>query len=625
MVNQWKPMMRVFIVFILIGLVFPSTAQTHKSLFNKGKDAYNEGNYQQALEYFNQAIEKNKANTPISLKSRVIYHNWRGAANSLSGNYFQAVKDLTYAIRNRKDFDGDKWVPAKIHSDYYWRGYAQRMQGNYAVAMADFNQAIELDPNHGNSYANMGWCYVGLEQYQQALKSFDEAMVAGSESFGTYRGKAISNYRLHKFQQALSNYTKAFELNDQDMTNLSGQAMAIAHMGQYDRSIEIIDNAIERNQGNDNYLYFQRARIQGIFSKEIEVLEDMEKAFDLGFNDWESLGIYLYEFGSFAEDPRLLQLLIDNDAQIGLMGATSNAQMLSKLNQQRNQNLSYEELKANPESKEQTTATVATTKSETVKKKSDIDMNIPVSDVKKENYFAVVIGNENYNNEITVTYAINDAQSFKSYLEKTVGIPGSNIHYVEDATYGELLDEIDWLNKITSAFKSEARIFFYYAGHGVPDDETKGAFLLPTDGNSTRTNTAIGLDYLYSNLTANETESVTVFLDACFSGSSREGNLTEGRGVRIKPKEEVLKGNLVVFSASSGDQTAYPYPDQQHGLFTYFLLKKLKETNGTVNYGELADFLKIKVNQRAIVTSGQSQNPQINASPQMINWSNLKF
>jgi hypothetical protein len=55
--------------------------------------------------------------------------------------------------------------------------------------------------------------------------------------------------------------------------------------------------------------------------------------------------------------------------------------------------------------------------------------------------------------------------------------------------------------------------------------------------------------------------------------------LASARGVAIKVKEEKPQGNLVVVSASQGDETAYPYNEKRHGLFTYYLLEKLQESN----------------------------------------------
>ena len=257
--------------------------------------------------------------------------------------------------------------------------------------------------------------------------------------------------------------------------------------------------------------------------------------------------------------------------------------------------------------------------------KSDVDINIPVTSVINKNTFAVVIGNENYENEIPVNYAIIDAQTFKKYAVKTLGVPENQIHYLQDATFADMLDEIEWLNSITDAFENEARIIFYYAGHGMPDEASKSAYLLPVNGTSSRTRTAIQVDELYAQLTEYPTKQVTVILDACFSGSSRNGMISSGRGVKIKPKENLLQGNLVVFSAVSGDETAHPYNEKQHGVFTYFLLKKLQETKGNISYKELSDYITTEVTRLSVINN-KEQNPWINASDDIESeWENWRF
>ena len=72
------------------------------------------------------------------------------------------------------------------------------------------------------------------------------------------------------------------------------------------------------------------------------------------------------------------------------------------------------------------------------------------------------------------------------------------------------------------------------------------------------------------------------------------------RGVIIVPKDETPANNMVIFSACSGDQTAYPYENQKHGLFTYYLLKKLQEDKGKTNYKQLADYIEKYVMQKKI-------------------------
>jgi uncharacterized caspase-like protein len=207
-----------------------------------------------------------------------------------------------------------------------------------------------------------------------------------------------------------------------------------------------------------------------------------------------------------------------------------------------------------------------------------------------------------------------------------LGIPERNIHYLEDATYGEMLSEIDWLNGITKAYAGKVKLFFYYAGHGIPNLETKSAYLLPIDGYASNTSTAIKTEDVYNKLVQNDPELVTVFLDACFSGAGREGMLADGRGVSIKPKKDALAGKIVVLSAASSDETAYPYDDKNHGLFTYFLLKKMQESKGEVTFGELAQYVQSNVNQQSMILRSKNQTPLLNSGLGLGDtWSSLKI
>ena len=101
---------------------------------------------------------------------------------------------------------------------------------------------------------------------------------------------------------------------------------------------------------------------------------------------------------------------------------------------------------------------------------------------------------------------------------------------------------------------------------------------------------------------------------------------SSARGVAIKAKNSVPKGNMIVVSAATGNETAYPFKEKGHGLFTYFLLKKLKESKGNVNYGELVDYVQSEVSKKSIVENNKSQTPTYSASPAVVDqWRKWNF
>lgn len=227
------------------------------------------------------------------------------------------------------------------------------------------------------------------------------------------------------------------------------------------------------------------------------------------------------------------------------------------------------------------------------------------------NIFAVIIGNEKYKNVAEVPFAENDAKAFKEYVKDILGVyDESHIKYVENGGLNEMLIAVEWLTNAVKRCGGEGKAIFYYAGHGIPDEADGSAYLLPVDGVGNLPRTAYSLSELYETLGAMQVKSVTVFLDACFSGSKREkGMLISARGVAIKSKQSSPYGNMVVFTAAQGDETAYPWKEQKHGVFTYYLLKKLDDSNGEVTLGELSEYLEKQVRRQSFANTGKMQTP----------------
>lgn len=262
---------------------------------------------------------------------------------------------------------------------------------------------------------------------------------------------------------------------------------------------------------------------------------------------------------------------------------------------------------------------------------SEIDTIIPVAGNVNYNTYALVIGNQNYRFASNVPYAIHDARVFADYCKRTLGIPVENIHIAEDATKQMILEEElgDWISNIPD--RDNKKLIVYYAGHGVPDVKNKNkAYILPTDVRGTNPQRGIALDEFYSRLGELAFEQSSVFIDACFSGVSRNNEgVTEGlREVEIEAEEATFSdGNIVVFSAAQGNETAQGYPEEGHGLFTYYLLRELQLTNGLVNFGDLSDRITSNVSKQAPQLKMQKkQTPTTHFSDKIAeNWRSLHF
>ena len=263
---------------------------------------------------------------------------------------------------------------------------------------------------------------------------------------------------------------------------------------------------------------------------------------------------------------------------------------------------------------------------------SAVDKNIPRNS-KVNNRYALIIGNEDYQSrqsslsfEQNVDYAVNDASIFKEYALKTLGVKEENMHFLTNATAGEMNQEIDLVAKIIQKLGNKAELIVYYAGHGYPDELSKVPYLIPVDVSAGNLSNAIKLDDMYNKLAETGAKKTTIFLDACFTGGGRNAGLLASRGFKVKPKTNDLKGNLLVFSATSEEQSALPYHKEGHGMFTYHLLKKLQESKGKVSMGELSEYISDNVSLQSLKVNQKDQEPKVYISSNLRdNWKNWEF
>lgn len=255
---------------------------------------------------------------------------------------------------------------------------------------------------------------------------------------------------------------------------------------------------------------------------------------------------------------------------------------------------------------------------------SDVDKDIPVIQNQLNSRYALIIGNEDYkkyqmglHSDQNVLFARNDALVFREYLIKTLGVPEKQTFMLTDATRAQMSRELERITQLVK-MTPNAELVFYYAGHGLPDIETQQGYLIPVDVTASNLKDAISLKELYSKLASSKASKTLVFLDACFSGGGRgENGLLAARTVKVKPKGDIIEGNIVAFTASSGEEVSLPLIKEYHGLFTYYLLKKIKDTQGQLTLEQLKTYLESEVPKASLIENGIRQTPQVLVAPDL--------
>lgn len=246
------------------------------------------------------------------------------------------------------------------------------------------------------------------------------------------------------------------------------------------------------------------------------------------------------------------------------------------------------------------------------------DIPAKVSGFANSDDLAVVIGIGNYRENMipTVKYARRDAEVVAKYFEHLGGIPKENIALLTDAhaTRGDIEAYLDdWLPKRTTP---NSRVLVFYAGHGAPAPEGKGAYIVPYEGHPDFTSKMIPLTRVYDALNRLKAREVLLFLDSCFSGATGRSVMQQGIRPLVMSSERQLevRDKPLVMAASSGSEVTSDLDNARHGLFTYYLLKGMrgeadKNGNGKVTLDELFSFVSINVKRTASRELNRTQTP----------------
>ena len=564
-----------------LSLLYNSIANTYESLDNN----------QDAIEFYNKSI-KTKPNNNIAYLYRGIIHfdqnDYDKAINDLTealssyktdneikaeiylyrgrsymeiGEYEKSLEDLSISIKEKPDF-----------FSYQIRGDLKRLMGNYKDAIEDFNKSIELEPKNDWAYYRRGWTKEFDNDNNSAIKDYDRAIELDPQYAYTYLSRGRLKAKLFGFEKAKSDYEKVISIETEYREGGNSKQYALYYLGRNQEAIDWVLKIIEKYPNSGNY--YDMACLYSIMNKKNDAIKYLDIALEKGYKD----------FIHMANDDDLNNVKFSEEFKNMLLKYKINVEIPIPI--------------------------------------SDVDILIPELKLDFKNRFALVIGNEDYSSyqidlekEVNVDFARNDAFAFKEYLIKVLGVPEKNITTLTNATAAQILQGLEKLSKLASITQGKSELFFYYAGHGFANQETKESFLMPVDVNTNNLQYAIKLQVIYDKLAEFPTQKTIIFLDACFSGGARNKELSTLRGVKVKPKQNSLKGNLLVFASSSDIESSQSFTQKKHGLFTYYFLKKIQESRGNLTYKDLFDYVKENVSLESILNKNQSQTPTLLVSP----------
>lgn len=213
------------------------------------------------------------------------------------------------------------------------------------------------------------------------------------------------------------------------------------------------------------------------------------------------------------------------------------------------------------------------------------------ADLLKPKLYAVVVGVSDYDSDsLKLRYAAQDATDFATGIKRQEGGLYGRVEVRlltdKDATRDSIVESLEWLEgEVTS--RDVGMVFM--AGHGVTDNRQR-FFYLPSDADVEKLrSTAVSRDEMLNTM-SNLAGKALMFIDACHSAASLDGEQTRGSAVDITAVVNELssvENGVVMFASSTGRQVSIERDDWQNGAFTEALLEGLSGSADYIKDGKL--------------------------------------
>jgi hypothetical protein len=214
-------------------------------------------------------------------------------------------------------------------------------------------------------------------------------------------------------------------------------------------------------------------------------------------------------------------------------------------------------------------------------------VNASIPNLDYGDYYALVIGNNNYQDLTNLRSAVNDAKVVSTVLEVDYGF---NVKLLENASRKDILRSLKHLRETVSA---KDNVLIYYAGHGYLDKDTDYGYWLPVDSERDDDSNWIATDRVVSQIKGMKAKHVMVVADSCFSG-------TITRAIKIEQRtpewlSEIVKKKARTALTSGGLEPVMDTGSGNHSAFAYAFISLLEENDGVLDASQLFSKLRPKV------------------------------
>ncbi|MCX7815959.1 MAG: caspase family protein [Syntrophales bacterium] len=217
------------------------------------------------------------------------------------------------------------------------------------------------------------------------------------------------------------------------------------------------------------------------------------------------------------------------------------------------------------------------------------------------NYYALVIGIDEYKHLRKLRTARRDAEAVGALLDKEYGY---GVVLLINATRKQIMDAF---SKLRKSLTQRDNLLIYYAGHGYLDRDTGRGYWLPADADADSVANWISTNDISDALKAMAAKHVIVVADSCYSGT-----LTRGVTVTVKGSDylrRLAEKRTRVVLTSGGVEPVLDEGGEGHSVFARLFIDVLNKNRGIMEGTRLFEEL------RKLVATNAPQTPEYSDLP----------
>ena len=192
-------------------------SHNREALYQRGSLFFNNKKYRKAISDFDKILEIKK-NDADSLRSK-------GLAYDMLGEFEKSSFYLQKSLTIEDDL---------IYND---RGVALSRLGYYNDSISNYEKAIEIKPNSGTYWFNLGKALYRVGKLNRALESFENSTFFSPENTSAWNNRGVTLRHLNRFEEALDCYEKAIQLKNDYAWAWHNKGYALESLNRFDEAV----------------------------------------------------------------------------------------------------------------------------------------------------------------------------------------------------------------------------------------------------------------------------------------------------------------------------------------------------------------------------------------------------